>query len=94
MLEGITDIPTLPQMTLELIRHAFEEEPDIKKLASLIEREPTLTAKLFKTVREKSGMAYYVHSSFEKLKGFLYVAAGIDTGNFETSLSRTSKNKR
>ena len=41
-------------------------------------------SKLFKTVREKSGMAYYVHSSFEKLKGFLYVAAGIDTGNFET----------
>lgn len=40
-------------------------------------------SKLFKTIREEESMAYYIHSSYEKLKGFLYVAAGINTENFE-----------
>ncbi|MFH1998254.1 MAG: pitrilysin family protein [Planctomycetota bacterium] len=39
-------------------------------------------SKLFKKVREEESMAYYIHSAYEKLKGFLYVSAGINTGNF------------
>ncbi|MHC4942385.1 MAG: sensor domain-containing diguanylate cyclase [Planctomycetota bacterium] len=50
MINGIQDIPTLPQLTIEMIRHAFQEEPDIQHIATVIEKEPTLTAKLFKTV--------------------------------------------
>ena len=49
-------------------------------------------SKLFKTVREKHGLAYYVHASVDRLKGFLAVAAGIDAEHFEavTSLVRAS----
>jgi len=43
-------------------------------------------SKLFKKVREKESLAYYIFSSFDKLKGFLRVAAGIDTGNFDKVL--------
>lgn len=50
VLREIKDIPTLPQVTVELIRHAFLDEPDIQRVASIIEKDPTLTAKLFKTV--------------------------------------------
>ena len=49
-LERINDIPRLPQVSMELIRHAFKDEPDIQEVASIMERDPTLTAKLFKTV--------------------------------------------
>ena len=44
-LEKINDIPRLPQVSMELIRHAFNDEPDIQEVASIIERDPSLTAK-------------------------------------------------
>ena len=50
MLHKIKDIPTLSQVTIDLIGHAFQDEPDLQALASIIKRDPTLTAKLFKTV--------------------------------------------
>jgi diguanylate cyclase (GGDEF)-like protein len=50
MIKDIKDIPSLPQVTIELVRHTFTEEPDIQQVASIVERDPTLTAKLFKTV--------------------------------------------
>ncbi|MHC4945410.1 MAG: EF-P 5-aminopentanol modification-associated protein YfmF [Planctomycetota bacterium] len=40
-------------------------------------------SKLFKRVREEASMAYYASSAFDKLKGFLYIAAGINTDVFE-----------
>jgi predicted Zn-dependent peptidase len=48
-------------------------------------------SKLFKKVREEDSMAYYISSSFEKLKGFMYVAAGIDGRNFETATARVRR---
>jgi len=54
MLKHIKSIPTLPQVTVELIKHTFAEEPDISKVASVIQKDPTLTAKLFKTVNAAS----------------------------------------
>lgn len=45
-------------------------------------------SKLFKKVREEDSMAYYISSSFEKLKGFMYVSAGIDGKNFEKATER------
>jgi len=50
MLNGLQDIPSLPQVTVELIRFAYQDEPDIQQIASIIERDATLTAKLFKSV--------------------------------------------
>lgn len=50
MISGINDLPNVPQLTVELMRQIFQEEPDIQKIASIIRRDPTLTAKLFKTV--------------------------------------------
>jgi predicted Zn-dependent peptidase len=35
-------------------------------------------SKLFKGVREEANLAYYIHSTYDKIKGVLYVAAGID----------------
>jgi len=35
---------------MELIRQSFCEEPDIQKITSLVQKDPTLTAKLFQTV--------------------------------------------
>lgn len=49
-LDRIKEIPKLPQVSMELIRHAFKDEPDIQEVAAIVERDPTLTAKLFKTV--------------------------------------------
>lgn len=43
-------------------------------------------SKLFKQVREEAGLSYYIHSSFDKLKGFLFVGAGIDTQNFDKTM--------
>jgi predicted Zn-dependent peptidase len=40
-------------------------------------------SKLFKQVREKASLCYYVSSAFDKLKGFLYIAAGINTEVFD-----------
>ena len=50
MIEKIRELPHLPQLTLELLRDAFEDDPDIRKLAATIERDPAFTAKLFRTV--------------------------------------------
>lgn len=38
-------------------------------------------SKLFKNVREKESLAYYVHSVYDKIKGFLRVGAGIHRDN-------------
>lgn len=48
--EKFKDIPHLPQVSLEIIRHTFQEEPDVHVIASIIEKDPTLTVRLFKTV--------------------------------------------
>lgn len=50
MIRQIKELPRLPQVSIEIIRQAFSDEPDVQKIASIIERVPTLTAKLFKTV--------------------------------------------
>jgi len=39
-------------------------------------------SKLFKNVREKESLAYYAHSAYDKIKGFLKVVAGIHRDNF------------
>ncbi len=44
-------------------------------------------SKLFKNVREKASLAYYVHSIYDKLKGFLRVGAGIHRDRFEQARS-------
>ena len=54
MMEEIKNIPQLPQVSLELIRHAFQDEPDIQLVASIVEKDPVFTAKLFKTVNSAS----------------------------------------
>ncbi len=40
-------------------------------------------SKLFQNVREKTSMAYYVHSSLESTKGLLLITSGIQSENFE-----------
>ncbi|MBI4882024.1 MAG: insulinase family protein [Planctomycetes bacterium] len=40
-------------------------------------------AKLFKEVREKRGLAYYAHSSLDRLKGFLLLSAGVAAARWE-----------
>lgn len=39
--------------------------------------------KLFKEVREKNSLAYYIYSFIEKYKGLLLITAGIDFNNYE-----------
>jgi diguanylate cyclase (GGDEF)-like protein len=39
---------------MELIRHAFQDEPDIQQIAAIVKRDPILTAKLFQTVNSTS----------------------------------------
>jgi diguanylate cyclase (GGDEF)-like protein len=39
---------------MELIRYAFQDEPDIQQIASIVKRDPILTAKLFQTVNSTS----------------------------------------
>ncbi len=43
-------------------------------------------SKLFKNVREKESLAYYAHSVYDKVKGFLRVGAGIHRDNFDRIL--------
>jgi diguanylate cyclase (GGDEF)-like protein len=50
IVKDIREIPTLPQVTIELIQLAFQDEPDIRPIASIIRQDPTLTAKLLRTV--------------------------------------------
>lgn len=50
VMEKIKDIPRLPQVSMELMRIAFQEEPDIQKIASIVEKDPSLATRLFKTV--------------------------------------------
>jgi len=38
-------------------------------------------SKLFKNVREKESLAYYAHSAYDKVKGFLRIGAGIHRDN-------------
>ncbi|MBU0755932.1 MAG: insulinase family protein, partial [Planctomycetes bacterium] len=45
-------------------------------------------SKLFKTVREKASLAYYISSAFDKLKGFIYITAGINSEKFEEACER------
>ncbi len=40
-------------------------------------------SKLFKNVREKESLAYYAHSVYDKVRGFLRVGAGIHRDNFD-----------
>ena len=40
-------------------------------------------SKLFRNVREKSGLCYDASSSIERFKGLLVIFAGIDAANFE-----------
>lgn len=40
-------------------------------------------SKLFNEVREKHSLCYYVFSTFDKFKGVLTVASGVDVKNFE-----------
>lgn len=40
-----------------------------------------MNSKLFKNIREKAGLAYYIFSQFEKFKGLLLVSCGIDAQN-------------
>ena len=53
-IKDIKEIPRLPQVSMEVIRHAFSDEPDIQKVAQIVERDPVLTAKLFETVNSAS----------------------------------------
>jgi predicted Zn-dependent peptidase len=40
-----------------------------------------MNSKLYKNIREKAGLAYYIFSSFEKLKGLFIISCGIDARN-------------
>ncbi len=40
-------------------------------------------AKLFKEVRERRGLAYYAHSSLDRLKGFLALSAGVAAARWQ-----------
>lgn len=50
MIDEIKEIPCLPQVSMELIRQAFQDEPEIQKLAAIVEQDTNLCANLFKTV--------------------------------------------
>ena len=43
-------------------------------------------SKLFRYVREKAGLAYYVSSVLEKTKGLMFIRAGIDHNKFDAAL--------
>ncbi|MFH0889285.1 MAG: pitrilysin family protein [Planctomycetota bacterium] len=43
-------------------------------------------SKLFRYVREKAGLAYYVNSALEKTKGLMFIRAGIDHNKFDDAL--------
>jgi predicted Zn-dependent peptidase len=43
-------------------------------------------SKLFQNVREKASLCYSIHSSLERTKGLLFIAAGIAAGNAERTL--------
>ncbi|MFH1232100.1 MAG: pitrilysin family protein [Planctomycetota bacterium] len=43
-------------------------------------------SKLFRYVREKAGLAYYVNSALEKTKGLMFIRAGIDPNKFDAAL--------
>jgi len=53
-IKQIMEIPRLPQVSMEIINQAFSDEPDLQKVASLIEKDPVLTGKLFQTVNSAS----------------------------------------
>lgn len=40
-------------------------------------------SKLFNEVREKNSLAYYSHSYYDKYKGLLVMASGVDFSNFD-----------
>ena len=39
-----------------------------------------INSKLFKNIRERSGLAYYIFSTIEKFKGLMVISCGIETG--------------
>ncbi|MDI6788511.1 MAG: pitrilysin family protein [Planctomycetota bacterium] len=43
-------------------------------------------SKLFRYVREKEGLAYYVNSGLDKTKGLMFIQAGINPDRFEKTL--------
>lgn len=43
----------------------------------------SVNSRLFKTIREKNALCYYISSNFDPYKGFLYVYAGIDKTNIK-----------
>ncbi|MDQ7779012.1 MAG: insulinase family protein, partial [Planctomycetota bacterium] len=43
-------------------------------------------SRLFRVVREKAGLAYYVHSALERTKGIMLVGAGIDSAKYGEAL--------
>jgi len=45
-----------------------------------------MNSKLFKNVREKAGLAYYIFSLFEKFKGIILISCGIDAQNKEKTV--------
>ncbi|MFH2000563.1 MAG: HDOD domain-containing protein, partial [Planctomycetota bacterium] len=49
-MDKIKEIPRIPQVSMELMRIAFQDEPDIQKIASIVEKDPSLATRLFKTV--------------------------------------------
>lgn len=48
-------------------------------------------SRLFKVVREKHSLCYYINSNFDPYKGFLYVYAGIDKNKIELAIELINK---
>lgn len=48
-------------------------------------------SKLFRNVREKASLAYYVHAILEKFKGLMVISSGIETGNRDKALEIIEK---
>lgn len=61
---------------------APESEADTMQLASAI-LGGTPHSKLFENVREKLGLCYYCFSYFERIKGLVFVEAGIEEQNYQ-----------
>ena len=48
-------------------------------------------SKLFMNIREKHSLCYSINSFLEKLKGIMFITAGIDTVNFEKTVELIKK---
>ena len=50
-----------------------------------------LHSKLFRNLREKEGLAYYVYSGLEKFKGLMIINSGIDTNKYDKAIDVIEK---